>query len=167
MLGWWEGCVKVVVGGRWLGVGIRWKYKPTSSAGFSIPLPISLSLTIPDNVDTILQRLKENIDKLAVVELMLPSTEIEMILQCFNPECQGSLRVQNSKILFNIRKRPCVGSTELEALTCDSCSTNCSISSRINAALDHGYQRCYGRSKLSKHEIIDLVWTYILTYQTC
>ena len=119
--------------------------------------------TIPHCVDTILQRLKENIDTFAVGELMLPSTEIEMILLCCNPECHCSLQVQNSKILFNMRKRPCVGSTEPEALSCDSCSTNCSISSRINAALDHGYQRCYGRSKLSENEIIDLVWTCLPT----
>ena len=28
----------------WVGDGSGWKYKPTSSAGCSIPLPISLSL---------------------------------------------------------------------------------------------------------------------------
>ena len=51
-----------------------------------------------------------------------------------------------------MRRRPVVHATEAGALRCATCNSCYSISQTIDAALERGFQRCFGRSKLSEDE---------------
>ena len=48
--GWLGGMSQIAEGGEGSRCVTGWKYKQESSAGFSIPLPISLSLGLPDKL---------------------------------------------------------------------------------------------------------------------
>ena len=50
---------------------------------------------------------------------------------------------------------------EENALKCDKCDSCFSISHVINQTLERGFQRCFGRSKLTEEETRNLVWTQL------
>ena len=57
-----------------------------------------------------------------------------------------------------MRNRPVVPAVEASALKCDDCKSICSISETIDAALNRGFKRCFGRSKLTPEETQNLIW---------
>jgi hypothetical protein len=57
-----------------------------------------------------------------------------------------------------MRHRPLVPANEESALKCDACNNCYSISQTIDTALERGYQRCFGRSKLTEEETNNLIW---------
>ena len=64
----------------------------------------------------------------------------------------------SEEILLNIRSRPRNENEEREALRCSLCGIRSSCTDRINAALEHGYLRCYKKSRPNKEEILNLIW---------
>ncbi|KAI9550846.1 hypothetical protein GHT06_005779 [Daphnia sinensis] len=108
--------------------------------------------------EAVVERLKKNIETFAVGELVLPSTEAETITNCLDVNCAGQLQLDSEKVLFKMRHRPVVPASEASALKCDSCNNKYSITETIDAALERGFQRCFGRSKLTEEETINLVW---------
>jgi hypothetical protein len=108
--------------------------------------------------EAVVERLKKNIETFAVGELALPSTEADTITNCLDVNCAGQLQLDSEKVLFKMRHRPVVPASEANALKCDACNKNYSISQTIDAAMERGFQRCFGRSKLTEEETINLVW---------
>ena len=108
--------------------------------------------------ETFIHRLKNNLDTFAIGELALPATEAESIVHCLKVNCAGRLQLNSEKILFMMRHRPVVSSAEAKALKCDACNSCFSITETINAALERGFQRCFGRSRLTEQETQNLVW---------
>jgi hypothetical protein len=46
-----------------------------------------------------------------------------------------------------------------QALVCTGCSSSFTTTSRLHAALEHGFQRCFGKPMPSEDEVYQLVWT--------
>ena len=64
-------------------------------------------------------------------------------------------------MLYKMRNRPIMHAAEENALKCDKCDSCFSISHVINQTLERGFQRCFGRSKLTEEETWNLVWTQL------
>ncbi len=84
---------------------------------------------------------------------------MEVATRCPLTDCEGQLVVISKEILIDMRKKAKNSrSQEQDALRCSKCSKTCSISSQIKAALEHGYQRCFGRKVLDDEEVRELIW---------
>ena len=100
--------------------------------------------------------MEQYIDQLSTAELGLPEEELEIALHCPVEDCKGALKIKSFSLIEKMRKISAKGAEEPKALFCTICKMACTISSRLNAALDHGFQRCFGRGKLNQEEVIDL-----------
>lgn len=106
-----------------------------------------------------MEKLASSIDNFICGELLLPQTERALITRCPILQCSGELLLSSYEKLFLLRKRPARNEDiEDNALKCSRCNLICSVSSRIDAALDHGYHRCFGRPRLNTVEVIDLIF---------
>ena len=114
-----------------------------------------------NSFEALVQRLKDNIESFAIGELVLPSTELDTIANCLELDCPGKLQLNSEKMLYKMRNRPIVHAAEENALKCDKCDSCFSISHVINQTLERGFQRCFGRSKLTEEETWNLVWTQL------
>jgi hypothetical protein len=81
-----------------------------------------------------------------------------VLLKCSNPSCLGKWQLHSEEILLKMRSRPRNENEEREALRCSLYGIRSSCTDRINAALEHGYLRCYKKSKPNKEEILNLIW---------
>jgi len=118
-----------------------------------------INATTNDNeshLKSIINRLERNIDSYCVGELKLPDIEIAVLLKCSNPSCLGKWQLHSEEILLKMRSRPRNENEEREALRCSLCGIRSSCTDRINAALEHGYLRCYKKSRPNKEEILNL-----------
>ena len=107
----------------------------------------------------LLSKITATSDQFIVGELLLPVEEMEVATRCPLTGCKGQLVVLNNEIILDLRKKAKNNRTqELDALRCSKCSESCSVSSRIEAALEHGYQRCFGRKRLNEEEVRELIW---------
>lgn len=96
---------------------------------------------------------------LSSAELFLPEEEMDVLLRCPTSNCGMLLQIKSKDDLENMRKRAAKSSGEPAILKCQRCSSTFTISERLAAALDHGYNRCYGRVRLSEEETISLKWS--------
>ncbi len=110
------------------------------------------------HLKSILNRLERNIDSYSVGELKLPDIEMAVLLKCSNPSCLGKWELHSEEILLKMRSRPRNEDEEREALRCSVCGIRSRCTDRINAALEHGYLRCYQKSRPNKEEILNLIW---------
>jgi hypothetical protein len=134
---------------------IWFTFCPDDTHSFKILIFFFLDM---NQFQTLVQRLKNNIDTFAVGELALPATETETIVNCLDVNCPGRLQLNSKKMLMIMRRRPLVPATEASALRCDTCHSCHSISQAIDAAMERGFQRCFCRPKLSPEEIQNFVW---------
>ena len=77
---------------------------------------------------------------------------------CPKLDCDGELELISKSILLQMRKKkstPCT--QEMSSLKCSKCTTTCSSMSRIEAVLDHGFQRCFGRPRLTDGDVKQLI----------
>ena len=79
---------------------------------------------------------------------------------CSDVNCGGELELISYEILLQLRKKrtnSCIA--EIPSLRCSKCRKTCSAMSGIDAVLEHGYQRCFSRSRLNDEEVKQLIWT--------
>ncbi len=115
-------------------------------------------LEIGKQLTKILERLKKNIDSYCVGEIKFPDIEMAVLTKCSNSDCQEKWQLTSQEILLKMRRRPNKESEELEALNCSKCGIQTTCTNRINTALEHGYLRCYKKSRPSKEEVLNLIW---------
>lgn len=89
--------------------------------------------------------------------MSLPDDEMDFAAHCPKENCEGILRVSSEKELVEMRRRQ-QGQPEKAILKCITCKERCTLTSRIEEALEHGYQRCYRRPRLTEEEITNLIW---------
>lgn len=107
-------------------------------------------------METLQFRLQESIDSYSIGELLLPRKELADITTCLSPNCGGLLHVSNMDILLKMRTRPGIEANEGSFLQCNTCKS--SITKCIEETLEKGFQRCFGRAKLTKNEVENLIW---------
>lgn len=100
----------------------------------------------------------EYIDCLSSAELDLPDEEMAVLLHCENGNCSGEIDIKSRADLEGLRKRAPCGAEEPAVLHCTQCKATYTITSRLSAALDHGFKRCFGRQRLSDEEVVDIKW---------
>ena len=61
-------------------------------------------------------------------------------------------------VLAKMRQRMKTDAIENPCLSCSICHSSYTCSEIIAALLEHGFQRCYGRSKLTTEEVDNLIW---------
>ena len=83
---------------------------------------------------------------------------MNFLTRCSSIDCSGVFQVKSQVALEKMRGRSSFGAIEPEILRCSDCGKCCSITDRLDAVLEHGYRRCFGRGKLTNDEIIDLKW---------
>ena len=84
---------------------------------------------------------------------------MDVALSCPDTKCDGQLTLMSKGILLEMRKKSTGSNTqEKHSLSCSKCETTCSVTSRIDAAMEHGYQRCFGRPRLTDDEVKQLIW---------
>lgn len=107
----------------------------------------------------IASQLAENIASFCLAELSLPETEMKLIGQCIKQGCDGTLQsTEKKEILEKMRKRVSIDAEEIPCLSCSACLSSFTCSETVSALLEHGYQRCYGRPKLTNDEVERLFW---------
>ena len=112
-----------------------------------------------DETDNTAKRLSRNISSFCVAELSLPDTERNLVGQCINSNCNGAVELKNKEtVLSKMRQRIKIDATEIKCLKCFICHSSYSCSEIIDALLEHGFQRCHGRSKLTNEEVENLIW---------
>lgn len=108
---------------------------------------------------TLLHNIASTIDQFIVGELDLPKLDMKVATKCPDSSCDGQLELMSQEILLQLRKKSTGShSTEKHALRCPICDSTCSVTSRIDAALENGYQRCFGRQRLTDDEVRQLIW---------
>jgi hypothetical protein len=106
----------------------------------------------------VLQLLAKNIESFSTGELRLPETEMALITKCPVYNCPGELELASSAAQDMLRSRPKNIDIEPHGLKCPICQVTYTVTSRIDAALQSGYRRCFGKEQLTKKEVIDLIW---------
>ena len=109
---------------------------------------------IQSHLKTVLEKLERNLDSYSVGELQLPAPEMQVLTACSNPECTGQWQLINEQVLTKMRSRPTKDAEELQALQCSVCNIKSTCSDCIQIAFEHGYMRCYEKSKQNKQEIL-------------
>ncbi len=108
----------------------------------------------------IANELTNHIASFCLAELSLPETEKNLIGQCIKPNCNGILQlIDGEKTLEKMRKRVKIDAIEIPCLSCSVCGSSFTCSDVVSALLEHGYQRCYARPKLTNAEVENLIWT--------
>ena len=119
-------------------------------------------LDSPESVDPLKQLLAKFttfINRLSSAEVILPDDEMQVLLRCPVKGCAGALVIRSNHELEKMRKRSAMNAEEPSILLCSQCRATFTISSRLSAALDHGFHRCFGRARLTDEEIIDIKWS--------
>ena len=95
-----------------------------------------------------------NIDSFVQGELKLPEEELELLLRCsFCPD--EKLEVLSATLLEKMRAPG--GQTESQILYCKKCKSKCTVTSKVEAVLEKGYNRLR-RKKPSDTGIDNLLW---------
>lgn len=105
-----------------------------------------------------LSRLKQNVEKFIMSELDLPAEEMNLLLCCPVASCSGKLHVKSSKCLEIQRRKPRIGDVELNLLVCSECYVTTSETDQLAKMLDHGFQRCFNRCRLTDAEVTTIIW---------
>ena len=111
------------------------------------------------HLNALLHTITSTIDQFIVGELNLPELDMKVATSCPDSSCDGQLNLLSHDILLQMRKKTTDGhAKEKNSLKCSKCSITCSVTSRIEAALENGYQRCFGRHRLTDDEVRQLIW---------
>ncbi len=108
--------------------------------------------------EEILLRLQANLECLIQSELRLPDEEMNVACRCQSQECDGELVVRGKDFLKKMRMKKKPADVEIDCLQCPLCEKKSTISSQLDVALVHGFNRCFGRSRLSSEEITTVIW---------
>ena len=81
-----------------------------------------------------------------------------LITKCPVYNCPGELELASNEAQEKLRSRPSNIDVEAHGLKCPVCKVTYTVTSRIDAALESGFRRCFGKQQLSKKEVIDLIW---------
>lgn len=89
--------------------------------------------------------------------MLLPEEEILFASKCSKDLCVGSLKISGKQDFLQMRQKQ-GGRPESEILQCDVCKHKCSITTKIEETLEHGFQRCFEKPRLTETEITQLMW---------
>lgn len=107
----------------------------------------------------LLDKITSCVDQFIVGELKLPVLEMKVATSCPKSNCNGQLRLLSLEILQQMRKKSfTIDKKETNSLKCSKCGITCTATDRIDAALEHGFQRCFGRPRLIESEVKELIW---------
>ena len=108
--------------------------------------------------EILLELLKANVETFFVGEFVLPVPESESLTNCLIPGCSGKLQLLSKEVLMRMRNRAIDDICEPKILNCVVCNRKFAAGECNRAALDRGFQRCFGRDSYSKEEVQLLIW---------
>lgn len=75
---------------------------------------------------------------------------------CETESCHGQLALLSVYDLLNMRKKKKKVSARNKSAEMVSVNNTYTQSSRLEAASEHGFRRCFGRERLSEQEVTDI-----------
>lgn len=114
-------------------------------------------LSVSDDIQHILDRVKANVNTFVLGELVLPKEEMEVGVTCCVPSCGGAMSVRRG-VLSGIRRKHRPSALEIPCLRCDRFNGTSTVSCQLESALEHGFQHCFSKNRPNSEQVTDIIW---------